>query len=172
MVLVLVSLTKDPQNTLAKVEWSVLGFFAALFIMVGALEHSGLIKQITNIILNNSVDNQVLMAIMLLWIAAISSAIIDNIPFTMAMIPVILHIQQTTGIQVNLLWWALAMGVGFGGNGSPIGSTANVVVVSKSEETDEPITFKKWFKSGTVATIATCVVGTIAILLFHNFLSK
>jgi len=172
MVLVLVSLTKDPQSILAKVEWSVLGFFAALFIMVGALEHSGMIKQITNIILNNSVDNQVVMAIMLLWIAAFASAIIDNIPFTMAMIPVLLHMQQTTGGQVNLLWWALAMGVGFGGNGSPIGSTANVVVVSKSEETDDPITFKKWFKSGTIATIATCIVGTIAILLFHNYLSR
>jgi Na+/H+ antiporter NhaD/arsenite permease-like protein len=62
------------------------------------------------------------------------------------MIPVLLHMQQTTGAPVNLLWWALAMGVGFGGNGTPIGSTANVVVVSKSEETDDPITFKKWFK--------------------------
>ena len=172
MVLVLVSLTKDPQGVLAKVEWSVLAFFSALFIMVGALEHSGTIKQITGIVLNHSVDNQVVMAIMLLWISAFASAIIDNIPFTMAMIPVLLHIQQTTGASVNLLWWALAMGVGFGGNGTPIGSTANVVVVSKSEETDEPITFIKWFKSGTIATIATCIVGTVAIMLFHTYLSK
>jgi Na+/H+ antiporter NhaD/arsenite permease-like protein len=172
LVLFLVSLTKDPQNIFAKLEWSVLGFFIALFVMVGALEHSGAIKQITNIVLNHSSDNQVLMAIMLLWIAAFSSAMIDNIPFTMAMIPVLLHLQQSTGVNINLLWWALAMGVGFGGNGTPIGSTANVVVVSKSEETDDPITFMKWFKSGTVATLATCVVGTLAILLFHSYLSK
>jgi Na+/H+ antiporter NhaD/arsenite permease-like protein len=172
LVLLLVSLTKDPQNIFAKLEWSVLGFFVALFVMVGALEHSGAIKQITNIIMNNSSDNQVMMAIMLLWVAAFASALIDNIPFTMAMIPVLLNMQVTSGESVNLLWWALAMGVGFGGNGTPIGSTANVVVVSKSEETDEPITFIKWFKSGTIATVATCIVGTIAILLFHEYLSK
>ena len=174
LVLMLVSFTKDPQNIFAKLEWSVLGFFVALFVMVGALEKSGTIKQITDIILHHSSSNQVLMAIGLLWIAAFSSALIDNIPFTMAMIPVLLQMQETAppGVSVNLLWWALAMGVGFGGNGTPIGSTANVVVVSKSEETDDPITFKKWFKSGTIATVATCVVGSIAILLFHNYLSK
>jgi Na+/H+ antiporter NhaD/arsenite permease-like protein len=174
LILTLVNLTKDPQKIFEKLEWSVLGFFVSLFIMVGALEHSGVIKQITDIILNNSSDNQVMMAIMLLWIAAFASAVIDNIPFTMAMIPVLLQMQQNsgTGGNVNLLWWALAMGVGFGGNGSPIGSTANVVVVSKSEETDDPITFIKWFKSGTIATIATCIVGTLAILLFHKYLSK
>lgn len=172
MVLGLVSLTKDPQNIFAKIEWSVLGFFAALFVMVGALEHSGTIKQITGIVLNHSSDNMVLLAIMLLWISAFASAMIDNIPFTMAMIPVLLHMEHTSGVSINLLWWALAMGVGFGGNGTPIGSTANVVVVSKSEETDDPITFAKWFKSGTIATLATCIVGTLAILLFHNYLSK
>ncbi len=172
MVLTLVSLHKDPQGILAKVEWSVLGFFSALFVLVGSLEHAGVIKAITNIVLNHSVDNQMIMAIMLLWIAAVASAVIDNIPFTMAMIPVLLHMQSTTGGSVNLLWWALAMGVGFGGNGTPIGSTANVVVVSKSEETDEPITFIKWFHSGTVATVATCIVGTLAILLFHKYLAK
>ncbi len=172
LVLLLVSLTKDPQNIFAKLEWSVLGFFVALFVMVGGLEHSGAIKQITDIILNNSGGNMVSMAIMLLWISAFASALIDNIPFTMAMIPVLLNMQTVNNSSVNLLWWALAMGVGFGGNGTPIGSTANVVVVSKSEETDDPITFMKWFKSGTIATIATCLVGTVAILLFHEYLSK
>ncbi len=172
MVLTLVSLTKDPQNIFAKLEWSVLGFFVALFVMVGALEHSGTIKLVTGLISHTDPKEQVFVAIVLLWGAAFASALIDNIPFTMAMIPVLLHIQEQGNISINLLWWALAMGVGFGGNGSPIGSTANVVVVSKSEETDDPITFAKWFKSGTVATISTCLVGTLAILLFHSYLSK
>jgi Na+/H+ antiporter NhaD/arsenite permease-like protein len=87
------------------------------------------------------------------------------------MIPVILQ-MEADGMSVHLYWWALAMGVGFGGNGSPIGSTANVVVVSKSAETDEPITFLTWFKSGTLATIATCLVASAAIILFHEWLER
>lgn len=172
LILGLVSMNKDPQNIFAKLEWSVLGFFVALFVMVGALDHSGTVKLITNWVMQNGSEHQVLLAISLLWISALASAMIDNIPFTMAMIPVLLHIQHSTGVSINLLWWALAMGVGFGGNGTPIGSTANVVVVSKSEETDDPITFVKWFKSGTIATIGTCIVGTLAILLFHTYLSR
>jgi len=168
----LVSMTRDPQPILKKIEWSVLAFFFALFVLVGALEKSGAVNIITNAIMNNSIENEVMMAVILLWVAAIASALIDNIPFTMAMIPVLLHMQESSGTSVNLLWWALALGVGFGGNGTPIGSTANVVVVSKSEETDEPITFVTWIKSGSVATLATCVVGTICIVLFHSYLSK
>ncbi len=172
-VLLLVSIDKDPQPILQKLEWSVLGFFAALFVLVGALEHSGAIKQLTTLLFSGGQNTNLLtMAIMLFWISAFASAIIDNIPFTVAMIPVILEFQKMTGLNVHLLWWALALGVGFGGNGTPIGSTANVVVVSKSEETDEPITFIKWFKSGTIATLATGAVATVSIIIFHSFLSQ
>jgi len=108
-------------------------------------------------------------AIAIMWISAIASAAVDNIPFTMAMIPVIVHLE-TQGVQTNILWWALALGVGFGGNGTPIGSTANVVVVAKSEQTDDPITFMRWIKSGTAAAVATLLVASVAILLFPHWL--
>jgi Na+/H+ antiporter NhaD/arsenite permease-like protein len=87
----------------------------------------------------------------------------------MAMIPVIQNLE-TLGVPVNILWWSLALGVGFGGNGTPIGSTANVVVVAKSEQTDDPITFKRWFKSGSIAMLVTCIVATVCIIVFHSWL--
>ncbi len=169
LTLLFVSPKKDPQKIFEKLELSVLGFFAALFVIVGGLEHAGVLEYLANFLVSGGAENIVMTAIIVLWASAVMSALVDNIPFTIAMIPMIAHLQAQ-GLEVNLLWWALVFGVGFGGNGSPIGSTANVIVVSKSEQTDNPITFKSWFKSGTSAMIVTCMVGTIAILLFHGYL--
>ncbi len=169
LALLLVAPKKDPQKIFAKLELSVLVFFAALFVIVGGLEHAGVLEYLANFLVSGGTENIVLTAIIVLWASAIMSALVDNIPFTIAMIPMIAHLQSQ-GLDVNLLWWALVFGVGFGGNGSPIGSTANVIVVSKSEQTDHPITFKSWFKSGTSSMIVTCVVATFAILLFHDYL--
>lgn len=169
LALLLVSPKKDPQKIFAKIELSVLVFFAALFVIVGGLEHAGVLEYLANFLVSGGTENMVMTAIIVLWASAILSAVVDNIPFTVAMIPMIAHLQSQ-GVEVNLLWWALVFGVGFGGNGSPIGSTANVIVVSKSEQTDYPITFKSWFKSGTSTMLITCVVATVAILLFHDFL--
>lgn len=171
LTLVLVTIKKDPQPLLEKIEWSVLLFFIALFVLVGALEHSGVVQIITGLINAHEGSSPMITALIILWVSAIASAIIDNIPFTMAMIPVI-QLMKQNGMEVHLFWWALALGVGFGGNGSPIGSTANVVVVSKSAETDDPITFAKWFKSGSLASLATCLVASIAIILFHEYLGR
>lgn len=171
LALVFVSPSKDPQKILEKAELSVLVFFASLFVLVGGLEHAGVLKHVADLIIGGAADNMLLTAVIVLWASAILSALVDNIPFTVAMIPVIAALQAS-GLEVNLLWWALAFGVGFGGNGSPIGSTANVIVVSKSEQTGNPITFKKWFAGGTSSMIVTCIIATIAILLFHQFLAK
>jgi len=170
LAFIMVSPKKDPQPILEKVEWSVLLFFAALFIIVGGLEHAGVLNKLASEIAGFTNGNIIMAAIFILWISAIMSAIVDNIPFTVAMIPVISYLE-TQGISVNILWWALALGVGFGGNGTPIGSTANVVVVAKSEQTDTPITFRSWMKAGASATLATLVVSTIAIVAISPFLS-
>ena len=169
LALLLVSPKKDPQPILEKVEWSVLLFFAALFVIVGGMEHAGVIGILADKMAGLASGNLVFAAIAIMWISAIASAAVDNIPFTMAMIPVIVHLE-TQGVQTNILWWALALGVGFGGNGTPIGSTANVVVVAKSEQTDDPITFMRWIKSGTAAAVATLLVASVAILLFPHWL--
>jgi Na+/H+ antiporter NhaD/arsenite permease-like protein len=169
LCLILITPTRDPQPILEKVEWSVLLFFAALFVIVGGMEHSGVLGYLANSVSALAHGNLVIAAVAIMWISALASAAVDNIPFTMAMIPVIQNLESL-GVPVNILWWSLALGVGFGGNGTPIGSTANVVVVAKSEQTDDPITFKRWFKSGTVAMLATCIVATFAIILFHTWL--
>lgn len=147
ILLLLVSPKKDPQEIIEKCELSVLLFFASLFVIVGGLEHAGVLARIGELITQGADTNLIMTAIIILWSTAILSAIVDNIPMTVAMIPVIAYLG-TQGVDVGLLWWALAWGVGFGGNGSPIGSTANIIVVSKSEQTDTPITFKMWMKAG------------------------
>lgn len=170
VALILVSPKEDPQPILEKVEWSVLLFFASLFVIVGGMEHSGAIGILAEKMASLASGNLVVAAILIMVISAVASAAVDNIPFTMAMIPVILHLESQ-GVPVNILWWSLALGVGFGGNGTPIGSTANVVVVAKSEQTDDPITFMRWIKSGSVAMIATVLVAALAIALFPEWLS-
>ncbi len=169
IALLLVSPKEDPQPILEKVEWSVLLFFAALFIIVGGLEHAGTIGILADYMSSLASGNLVTAAILIMCISAVASAAVDNIPFTMAMIPVIQHLE-TQGVPTNILWWSLALGVGFGGNGTPIGSTANVVVVAKSEQTDDPITFMRWFKSGSLAMIATVAVAAAAIYFFPHWL--
>lgn len=115
-------------------------------------------------------------ALLLLWVAAILSALIDNIPFTAAMIPVLAGLQNE-GVNVSVMWWALAMGVGMGGNGSHIGSTANVYIVTISErlarETGKPelaITPGMWFKKGTPAMLITLVLCTLFLWLGYDYL--
>lgn len=165
-ILLLVTATKDPQPIIEKTELSVLLFFASLFITVGGLEHAGVLESLAQIITSSAESNLLLTAIIILWVAAIASAIVDNIPLTVAMIPIILYLQQS-GVPVDLLWWALVFGVGFGGNGSPIGSTAGIIVVSKSEQTDEPISFKRWLKYGIPATAAGLSIASVVLVIFY-----
>ncbi|MCG8536223.1 MAG: hypothetical protein MI808_14135, partial [Pseudomonadales bacterium] len=112
----------------------------------------------------------------LLWVAAILSALIDNIPFTAAMIPVLAGLQNE-GVNVSVMWWALAMGVGMGGNGSHIGSTANVYIVTISErlarETGNrnlAITPGLWIRKGTPAMLITLVLCSLFIWVGYDFL--
>ncbi len=168
LLLLVVSPNKDPQEILEKTELSVLLFFASLFIIVGGLEHVGILKYLANMITNGASNNLLMTALIILWASAILSAIVDNIPMTVAMIPIISYLG-TQGVDIAILWWALAWGVGFGGNGSPVGSTANIVVVAKSEKTDTPISFKMWMKAGTSTMMVSLLVATIALMLFTQF---
>ena len=168
LALLWVAPKKDPQKVLEKVELSVLLFFVSLFVLVGGLEHAGVLEHIANIIFAGVEEHLLLTALIVLWSSAILSAIVDNIPLTVAMIPMIAHFADK-GIEVNLLWWALVFGVGFGGNGSPIGSTANIIVVSKSEHTDTPITFNMWLKSGLTTMVASLSVASVILIIFTEF---
>ena len=159
------------DKILEAVEWSVLLFFASLFIAVGGLEAAGILEAVGESVIGLAQENLLVASIVILWVGAIASAIIDNIPFTIALVPVIQRLGQL-GINASPLWWALAFGAGFGGNGTPIGSTANVVTITVSERTDNPITTKIWLRSGLIAMLATTAVASgLFVLFFDLFLT-
>jgi Na+/H+ antiporter NhaD/arsenite permease-like protein len=165
----LVWVRPDVKKTLEHIEWSVLIFFAALFIMVGGLEATGVLENLAGLLEGASSIPPVLFGVIVIWVVAGLSAIVDNIPITIAMVPVIQGLGAA-GMDIGPLWWALAFGAGFGGNGTIIGSTANIVVATLSEKTRTPITARLWNKRGLPVMLATCAVATILyILIFPLF---
>lgn len=159
----------DVDQVLKDVEWSVLLFFAALFVTVGGLQSSGLLNLLAEDITALAGQQLLLTGVVLIWVSALISAAVDNIPFTIVMIPIIQDLGAT-GVNITPLWWALALGAGFGGNGTPIGSTANVVTISVSEKTASPITARIWMKTGLPVMVATCLVGTALYALTFRFM--
>ena len=170
LALILIAPQHDPQKIIEKCELSVLLFFGSLFVIVGGLEHAGVLEKVAHFITSGAEDNLLLTALIILWASAVLSAIVDNIPLTVAMLPII-GFLGAEGVPVDLLWWALVFGVGFGGNGSPIGSTAGVIVVAKSEKTGNPISFVDWIKQGAPTMIIGLIIASIALTVFTPFFS-
>jgi Na+/H+ antiporter NhaD/arsenite permease-like protein len=159
----------DVEETLGRIDWSVLLFFGALFVATGGLEASGVLGLIVDSIAGFANASPLGASLLMLWVAAALSAVVDNIPFTIAMVPVIERLGQL-GVNAVPLWWALALGAGFGGNGTPIGSTANVVTVSLSERTRTPITTRVWLHSGLPVMLVTCMVASLMFILFFGWM--
>jgi len=154
-----------------KIEWSALLFFAGLFILVGAVGNVGYLEDLAVWIFDNFGSDPVMLAVAIIWVSAIASAIIDNIPFTAAMIPVIVSIVEANPeLDIAPLFWALAMGAGFGGNATPIGSSANVMTVAISERGPRPITTAEWARVGLPVMVITCIIATVFIIVFHGVL--
>lgn len=165
------------DHYLERVEHALLIFFIALFVLVGGVEQSHLLQYLGQQITPFVKDDLLLACLALLWVSAFLSAAIDNIPFTAAMIPIILSLEAQ-GLNVAPLWWCLAMGVGMGGNGTHIGSTANVFILTLSErlakESRNPalaITPGLWFRKGTPVMLLTLVICSLAVILFFDFFS-
>jgi Na+/H+ antiporter NhaD/arsenite permease-like protein len=165
----LVWVQPDIQTVLNKVEWSVLLFFGSLFVMVGGLERSGVLEIVVGLFENASSISPVLFGLLIIWIVAICSAIVDNVPITIALIPVIKGLGET-GLDIGPLWWALAFGAGFGGNGTIIGSTANIIVATLSEKTRTPITSALWIKRGLPVMLATCTIASILYVFVFRWM--
>lgn len=159
------------QETLKKVQWDVLVFFAALFIIIGGMEAAGVFNELTSLAIHIENIPPLWLGLIILWVVAILSAFVDNVPITIALIPVIQGLEAT-GIPTTALWWALVFGAGFGGNGTVIGSTANIVVASLSEKTRNPITPKLWNKRGLPVMIGTTLVASILYIFLFNWLSR
>jgi Na+/H+ antiporter NhaD/arsenite permease-like protein len=167
----------DIHAVIEKVEWTALIFFAGLFVMVGGLEHVGHLESVASWIFGNfgpdgSISNNpMILAVVMIWVAAIASAIVDNIPFCAAMLPIIHKLGELSeDVNVIPLYWALAMGCGFGGNATPIGSSANVMTVSISEKGGHKITTAEWIRVGLPVMFLTCCVATVFMVLFYDSL--
>ena len=162
----------DPEELLKGLDWAVLLFFAGLFIIVGGVEGSGLLNLLGEQLTDVAQDPQKLLitALVVMWVSAFLSAAVDNIPFTVTMIPIISHLE-TQGVDVMPLWWALALGVGLGGNGSHIGSTANIICVAEAERTGVPeyrITPLFWLKKGTPVMLTTLIISSALMTIFFD----
>lgn len=166
MAVALIWVQPDIQEIFKKVEWSILIFFSALFVMVGGLEAAGVLKTIVGLLEHLSSTPPLWFGISLIWIVAALSAVVDNVPITIALIPVIRGLGAS-GMDADPLWWALAFGAGFGGNGTIIGSTANIIVTTLSEKTRHPITSKIWNKRGLPVMLLTCAIASLLFALIY-----
>lgn len=154
------------REVLHRVEWGVLVFFTGLFVLVGGLEAAGAMDLISQGVARMSSSQPVLFAVGVIWLVAITSALVDNVPITVALIPVILELGSR-GIEIRPLWWALALGAGFGGNATILGSSANIVVAELSKKTREPITSRVWHRHGIPVMLATCLVASLAFAVAY-----
>lgn len=170
-MLALLWVRPNVQDTLSRIEWTILIFFASLFVLVGGVEQSGLLEAAARVFHDLVHLPPVALGVLMIWVVAILSAIVDNIPITIALIPVI-HELGEFGIDIQPLWWALVFGAGFGGNGTIIGSSANVVVVSLSERTRTPISALMWSKRGLPVMLAVCATASILFVVLYDYFSR
>ena len=150
---------KDPHPVFREVEWTTLGFFIGLFILVEAIVHVGIIDSVARGVLSLTGGNVRLTALSLLWLSALASGIVDNIPYTAALIPVVQSLGHSMPIEP--LWWSLAMGACLGGNGTLVGASANVVVASLAERSGHPISFGRFLAYGLPVTAMSLVLATL-----------
>jgi Na+/H+ antiporter NhaD/arsenite permease-like protein len=159
-VLVLIS-RSTPQQYLASVEWETLLFFAGLFIMVGAMIHTGVIGELAELATDATGGDAGIASMLILGVSAVLSGIIDNIPYVATMSPLVLDLVQNTAdpVQGQALWWSLALGADFGGNLTAVGASANVVVLGIAYRNGTPISFWEFTKKGIVVTAVTIAVA-------------
>jgi anion transporter len=159
-ILVLLSRSKA-RDFMPSVEWETLLFFAGLFVMVGALVHTGVIGQLAEAAARATGGDPLTATMLILFVSAFLSGIIDNIPYTAAMSPIVLQLTEGIAdpVQAEALWWALAIGADFGGNLTAIGASANVVVLGIAKRSGFPISFWEFTKKGAIVTVVTIVLA-------------
>ncbi|MCU0586842.1 MAG: ArsB/NhaD family transporter [Syntrophobacteraceae bacterium] len=151
-----------------EVEWPSLMFFIGLFVVIAAAEETGLIQQIANIVLAASQGNLTVAVVMILWVSAIASAFIDNIPFTATMLPIVLFLSESFGLpRDNVLWWSLSLGACLGGNGTMIGASANVVTVGMAEKAGYKISFVEYMKMCWWPMMITVTLSMVYLLMAY-----
>ena len=177
VLMLLATSRHDLEEPLEEVEWTTLLFFAGLFVLVHSLQYMGVISFIGEYVEKAIVwfpqgDDGIIRLtaamLILLWVSAIASAFIDNIPYTATMIPIVLQISQGANVELGPLIWALAFGACLGGNGTLIGASANVVMAGMSEEAGYPVSFNEFFRAGFPMMLLTTAIVSLYMVLVYS----
>lgn len=155
---------EDVNEAIQDVEWTTILFFMSLFVVVGGLTETGIIKELASKIIDATDGHPMVTMLVLLWASALLSSILDNIPFVATLIPLILA-MQADGMDVTSFWWAISLGACLGGNGTMIGASANVVLSDISTKHGYPITFKSYLKVGMPFMLLSIVISTVFLVV-------
>jgi len=166
VVLLLIS-NVSVEEILSELEWNTILFFVGLFILVKGLKTVGAIDMLAQFVLDVTHGNLILTTLSILWVSALASAFIDNIPFVTTMVPLIQYMGENSSINVKPLWWALSLGACFGGNGTIVGASANVVACGLTKKHGHRITFKKFLFEAFPMMILSVVIANIYLYLFY-----
>jgi Na+/H+ antiporter NhaD/arsenite permease-like protein len=156
----------DVEHMLEEIEWSTLLFFAGLFILVGVLEEKGVIEWIAHNMFLRMGDNPYVVVMVVLWVSGIVSGFLDNIPFTITMIPIVQLILASNSIPNNILWWALSLGACLGGNLTMIGASANIVSIGMAKKFNQNISFLAFMRSSASITLITLLIASVYLMLY------
>ncbi len=181
-LLLLLSKTHDPHHYLAEIEWPTIFFFIGLFIIVGGVVKVGLIRWMSVKMLDLTEGNLLATSMVIMWFSAVASAIVDNIPYVATMNPLVIDMARQlwpheSGLsllqhpELMPVWWSLALGACLGGNGSPIGASANVIVVGMAERAGHRITFVRFLAYGVPITILTVFISMVYVWLRYYVLN-
>ncbi|WRP05401.1 ArsB/NhaD family transporter [Rossellomorea aquimaris] len=163
LLMLLLEKIYPPESILKEVEWGTLFFFMGLFLLVGGIEEAGFIDEIAREILRLTDGDMKKTAFVILWGTGILSAIVDNIPFVAAMIPVIQEFGEFGMVNMDPLWWSLALGACLGGNGTLLGSSSNLVIAGLASKEDVHIKFYQYLLIGVPVTLISLAVSTIYV---------
>lgn len=164
-VITLLTSAKNAVKILKRVDYKTILFFLGLFVVVGGLEQTDILEMIAAFIGKVSRGNMKLMIAIIIWVSAIASAFVDNIPFAATMIPVIKSLSVTQNVSLSVLAWGLSMGTDIGGSATPIGASANVVGTSVAARGGYPIGWGKYCRRAVPATILVLIISTICIFV-------
>ncbi len=166
VLLMILSGSKDVERLFAELEWSTIFFFVGLFIVVGALVDAGVMGLVSNWLITTIGNRLKFAQIAILWVSAILSSVVDNIPFVATMIPLLQGVGNHLGPEaIRPLWWALSLGACLGGNGTLIGASANVVSAGLANKSGHPISFWDFTKYGIIFTLVSIVVSSIYLFI-------
>jgi len=155
----------EVEEVLKDIDWVTILFFSSLFMLVGAVEHLGLIRLLANFMVSIVGDHMRILSMLLVWGSGVISAFVDNVPYAAAMIPLVKDIASISNVQPDFLWWSLALGACLGGNGTMVGASANLVMTGIAEKDGIKIDFRAFLVKGFIILIATLSVSSIYIFL-------